>query len=129
MMIMFMFQNKLNFRFDGGFPSGREELWERDKSRKTEKSSICSISVYILLPQEFGEYFPICLLQLDHGKLPCKTCTGKYKAVNDRVTPKRRPRRLQTADCRPCRPCRLCRLSTFFLTLGSLFSVQQFQNT
>ena len=34
--------------------------------------------------------------------------------------------RLQTADCRPCR---LCRLSTFFLTLGSLFSVQQFQNT
>ena len=34
-----------------------------------------------------------------------------------RVTPKRRPCRLQTADCRPCRPCRpcrLCRLSTFF---------------
>ena len=39
---------------------------------------------------------------------------------------------MQTADCRPCRqcrPCRLCRLSTFFLTLASLFSVQQFQNS
>ena len=39
---------------------------------------------------------------------------------------------MQTADCRPCRPCRpcrLCRLSTFLLTLGSLCSVQQFQNT
>ena len=38
------------------------------------------------------------------------------------VTPKRRPCRLQTADCRPCRPCRLCRLSTFFLTLVFLFT-------
>lgn len=34
------------------------------------------------------------------------------------VTPKHRPRRVQTADCRPCRPCRR---STFFLTLDSHF--------
>ena len=44
------------------------------------------------------------------------------------VTPKRRPCRLQTADCRPCRPCRPCRLcrpcrpSTFFLILVFAFT-------
>ena len=37
---------------------------------------------------------------------------------------KRRPCRLQTADCRLCRPCRLCRLSVIFLYLYLNFLVK-----
>ena len=39
------------------------------------------------------------------------------------------PQNADHADCRLCRPRRLCRLSTFFLTLDSLFSVLQSQNS
>ena len=43
-------------------------------------------------------------------------------ATQSSVTPKRRPCRLQTADCRLCRPCRLFKLSTFFLFLVFAFT-------
>ena len=36
-----------------------------------------------------------------------------FQSCSCRVTPRHRPCRLQTADCRPCKLCRLCRLSTF----------------
>ena len=62
-----------------------------------------------------------------HDSLGSPTSSKRTSTMEDRqsVTPKRRPCRLQTADCRPCRLCRLCRpcrLSPFFLILAFAFT-------
>ena len=55
-----------------------------------------------------------------------------WELISRRVTPKRRPCRLQTAECRQTvqtdRADHADRVP-FFLTLGSLFSILQFQNS